>query len=139
MQILLFAIAVSSLGFFVEYLLGSAALSVKPFNLVGVSVGGLLFGVGVAILGYCPGTIPMALAEGSVDALFGYGGGVLAAAIFTEIYPQILPFRGPDFGAINLYSSNNIISGIIVIAYASALLAIALKLAPRIGRSQNSP
>ena len=127
-QILLFAIAVSSITFFVEYQLGGAIIEVKPFLVVGVIVGGLLFGAGIAILGYCPGTMTMALAEGKVDALFGYAGGILAGLLFTVIYPVILQVLGPDYGAINLYSENSAITGLIVGVYAGALILIALRL-----------
>lgn len=127
-QILLFAIAVSSVAFFVEYLLGGATIEVKPFYVVGVIVGGLLFGSGIAILGYCPGTMTMALAEGKIDALFGYGGGILAGLIFTVIYPVILPSLGPNYGAINLYAQSNVITGLIVMGYAIILVWIAVRL-----------
>jgi len=127
-QILLFAIAVSSVAFFVEYLLGGATIEVKPFYVVGVIVGGLLFGSGIAILGYCPGTMTMALAEGKIDALFGYVGGILAGLVFTVIYPVILPSLGPNYGAINLYSQSNVITGLIVMGYAIILVWIAVRL-----------
>jgi uncharacterized membrane protein YedE/YeeE len=127
-QILLFAIAVSSIAFFIEYQFGGATVEVKPFLVVGVMVGGLLFGAGIAILGYCPGTMTMALAEGKVDALFGYVGGILAGLMFTVVYPVILPMLGPNYGAINLYSENNVVTGLVVSVYATALILIALKL-----------
>ena len=133
-QIMLFAIAVSSIAFFIEFLLGGAVVSVKPLYVAGISVGGLLFGSGIAILGYCPGTLTMAMAEGNIDALFGYCGGILAGAFFTIIYPSILPFMGPNFGEINLYSTNKVYSGLIVMAYATTLFAIAIKL----GKSNKS-
>ena len=127
-QILLFAIGVSSLAFFIEYLCGGAHIDVKPFYVVGVSVGGILFGSGIAILGYCPGTMTMALAEGSLDALFGYVGGILAGLLFTIIYPSILPLLGPNLGAINLYPQSNVAAGILVVAYAALLIFLGFKL-----------
>lgn len=127
-QILLFAIGISSIAFFIEYLCGGAVIEVKPFYVVGVSLGGILFGTGVAILGYCPGTMTMALAEGSIDALFGYAGGILAGLLFTLVYPMILPFLGPNLGAINLYPASNIGAAVIVGIYASSLIFLAFKL-----------
>ncbi len=137
-QIMLVAVAVSSVAFFGEYLLGGAVVAVKPFYLIGVSVGGLLFGIGVAILGYCPGTMTMALAEGSLDAVFGIAGGVLAGAIYTVAYPAVRPFIGPDFGELNLYASNRAVSAIIVLAYAATLLTIALKILPARAAPRNA-
>ena len=127
-QILLFAIGVSSIAFFMEYLMGGAVIEVKPFYVVGVSLGGILFGSGIAILGYCPGTMTMALAEGSVDALFGYAGGILAGLLFTLAYPTILPLLGPNFGAINLYPESKLLASVVVGAYSLSLFFIAFKL-----------
>jgi uncharacterized membrane protein YedE/YeeE len=128
MQILLFAIGVSSVAFFIEYLCGGAVVEVKPFYVVGVSLGGILFGSGIAILGYCPGTMTMALAEGSIDALFGLVGAVLAGLLYTLAYPSILPFLGPNFGAINLYPDSNLAAAVVVGLYAFLLLFLAFRL-----------
>lgn len=127
-QILLFAIGVSSVAFFIEYLSGGATINVKPFYVVGVSVGGILFGSGIAILGYCPGTMTMAMAEGSLDAFFGYVGGILAGFLYTIIYPFILPLLGPNLGPINLYPQSNVGAGALVAVYAIALIFIGLNL-----------
>ncbi len=127
-QILFFAIAISSIGFFIVYLLGGATINVKPFYVFGVCVGGVLFGAGVAILGYCPGTMLMALAEGKADALVGYVGGIAAALLFTLAYPTLLPLIGPDFGAINLYAASAAVTAMIVGVYAVVLLFAAFRL-----------
>lgn len=127
-QILLFAIAVSSVAFFIEYLFGGAIVEVKPFYLVGIVTGGILFGAGIALLGYCPGTMTMALAEGKIDALFGYAGGILAGLLFTIIYPSILPALGPNFGAINLYPTNDVAAGLTVVIYSALLVIVAIRL-----------
>lgn len=127
-QILFFAIAISSVGFVVVYLLGGATISVKPFYVIGVCLGGILFGAGVAILGYCPGTMLMALAEGTADALLGYVGGIAAALLFTLAYPTLLPLIGPDFGAINLYATSAGVTAAIVGVYAVTLLFAAFRL-----------
>ena len=46
-----------------------------------------IFGIGWAIIGYCPGTSVGALGEGRIDALWGIFGMLAGAAIFAEIYP----------------------------------------------------
>jgi uncharacterized membrane protein YedE/YeeE len=94
----------------------------------GVIVGGLLFGLGIALLGYCPGTIPMAIGEGKIDAIIGCIGGILAGFFFTLIYPYIAPYLGDNFGAINLYFDNKIATLVEVLLFASLLFWVALKI-----------
>lgn len=76
----------------------------KPFMLGGVMIGGLIFGVGMAILGYCPGTMAISLGEGSIDALAGIVGGLAGGLVYTLVLPDIAFLRGPDFGKISLFS-----------------------------------
>lgn len=66
-----------------------AKLSLKPLILGGNLLGGLIFGVGWALLGYCPGTAAAALGEGRVDALAGMAGMLVGAAVFAEAYPAL--------------------------------------------------
>ncbi len=49
-------------------------------------VGGALFGIGLAISGYFPGSIWMALGEGRRDAVFALAGAILGAATWTALY-----------------------------------------------------
>lgn len=53
-------------------------------------IGGLIFGAGFALLGYCPGTVAGAVGTGALDALFGGMVGMLiGAGIFAEAYPAL--------------------------------------------------
>jgi len=55
-----------------------------------VVIGGLIFGAGFAVLGYCPGTVAGAVGQGSLDALFGGMVGLtVGAGLFARIYPRI--------------------------------------------------
>jgi len=50
--------------------------------------GALIFGVGFAVLGYCPGTLAAAVGQGSMDALFaGLPGIIVGAWLFALAYP----------------------------------------------------
>lgn len=64
-----------------------AKLSIKTTVLGGNVFGGLLFGVGWGLLGYCPGTSAGALAEGRWDAFWGILGMLAGAALFAEAFP----------------------------------------------------
>lgn len=53
-------------------------------------IGGLIFGVGFAILGLCPGTVAGAVGQGYMDALFGgVVGIILGTGIFAGLYPKL--------------------------------------------------
>ncbi len=60
--------------------------SPRPVYLVGVTLGGLLFGTGAAIGGYFPGTEMIALGEGRRELLWAIPGGLLGAAVWTLLY-----------------------------------------------------
>jgi len=47
-------------------------------------IGGLIFGVGFALLGYCPGTVAGAVGTCAFDALFGGMIGLLIGAGFLQ-------------------------------------------------------
>lgn len=61
----------------------------KALNVGGVVVGGLLFGAGWALAGYCPGTAVGAVAEGRWPALFVIAGMLVGAALYAEAYPYL--------------------------------------------------
>lgn len=84
------AILVGMVGvhFFVD--MGWGKLSVKPTVLGANIPGGLLFGLGWGMLGYCPGTAVGATGEGRWDAFWGGILGMLVgAALFAEVYPAL--------------------------------------------------
>jgi uncharacterized membrane protein YedE/YeeE len=69
-----------------------------------VGLGGILFGAGWAVMGYCPGTSVGAIAEGRWQAVFAVLGMLLGAALYAEAYPwlqkTVLAFK--DYGKIGL-------------------------------------
>ena len=83
------AILTGMVGVAVLHRLGIARPLILPANLGANIVGGLIFGLGWAIIGYCPGTSVGALGEGRLDALWGIFGMLAGAALFAEVYPVI--------------------------------------------------
>ena len=64
-------------------------MHVKTAAILGNTAGGLLFGAGMALLGYCPGTGVAALGDGSRHALPGIFGMLFGAAIYAETFPWV--------------------------------------------------
>lgn len=124
-KVLVTAIGVSSILLFIEIQLGLASPHIKPFNVMGIISGGIIFGMGMAILGYCPGTLIVSMGEGAADAVIGTLGGLLAGLLFVFLYPQIKPLIGPNLGNLNLYTHNPIITGLIVLFFGVTLIVSA--------------
>jgi uncharacterized membrane protein YedE/YeeE len=92
MKVILFAIGVASIGLFglsAVGLIDPAQFSVKASH-VGVLIGGALFGIGFAVVGYCPGTAVCALGTGRKDALAFVVGGLVGAWAFMLVYGALV-------------------------------------------------
>jgi hypothetical protein len=104
LKFMLSAILVGMVGVHLLGDLGFIKLSHKPMNVGAVVVGGILFGLGWAVMGFCPGTAVGALGEGRIHALFAILGMLIGAAIYAESYPwlktTVLSWK--DFGKIGL-------------------------------------
>ncbi len=103
-KFMLSAIVVGMIGTYALVDLGLAKLSIKPMIVGAVVIGGLIFGVGWGLLGYCPGTSLGAVGEGRLDGLWGIAGMLAGAAIYAEVYPlmKATVLKWGDFGKITL-------------------------------------
>ncbi len=77
---------------------------IKPTYFVGVLLGGLIFGVGFGLGGYCPGTCVVGIGEGRRDAWFALLGGIVGALVFTLVYESMIApiVQLMDFGKITV-------------------------------------
>ncbi|HUH66708.1 MAG TPA: DUF6691 family protein [Syntrophales bacterium] len=82
-------ILVAMIGVYILSDLRTAKLSIKPTILGSNILGGLIFGIGWGLLGYCPGTQLGALGEGRWDAVWGILGMLAGAAVFAELFPVL--------------------------------------------------
>ncbi len=88
-KFMLSSILVAMVGVYLLKDFGIVKLQIKP-TIIGAQVlGGLIFGLGWGVLGYCPGTQMGALGEGRWDAVWGILGMLTGAAIFAEMYPAL--------------------------------------------------
>jgi hypothetical protein len=103
LKIMLSAVVTGMIGIYFMKSLGWIKLSLKDGS-VGMNViGALIFGVGFAVLGYCPGTIAGAVGNGYLDAIVGgLAGIVLGTWIFAVMYPKLKDgiLKKGDFGDI---------------------------------------
>jgi uncharacterized membrane protein YedE/YeeE len=83
-KVMLTAIVVGCVGIFGLYAMGLVKLHVKPTRYAANIVGGLVFGIGFGLLGYCPGTGAAALGQGNWDAIAGIAGLMLGSYLFAE-------------------------------------------------------
>ena len=102
LKVMLTAMIVGMAGIYALQRKGWAELHPKPGSLGSSALGGLVFGLGFATLGYCPGTVAGAVGSGALDALFGGVVGILlGAGIFSVAYGRMsrgIMLRG-DFGS----------------------------------------
>lgn len=103
-KFMLSAVLVGMVGIYLLNDLGLAKLSIKPMIGGGVVIGGLIFGIGWGLLGYCPGTSLGAFGEGRWDSIWGIVGMLCGAALYAEAYPTVKAtvLTWGDFGKITL-------------------------------------
>ncbi len=90
LKIMLSAVLTGMIGIYAMKLLGWVRLRPKSGSAGMNIIGGLIFGVGFALLGYCPGTIAGAIGNGYLDAtLAGLAGILIGSALFAGLYPRL--------------------------------------------------
>ena len=87
LKFMLTAIFVGSVGIYLLKDLGLVELSIKSTVLGATIIGGLIFGLGWGLLGYCPGTSMGAVGEGRWDGIWGLLGMLAGAAAYAEAFP----------------------------------------------------
>ena len=94
------AIVTGTLGLWVLGLSGFLDLSkvyFLPTYLAPMAVGGLLFGIGMAIGGFCPGTAIASLATGRIDAMVFVVGFLGGSLLFGDLFPVWGDFFRSDY------------------------------------------
>lgn len=104
LKVMLTAVVVGGIGVAVLHAGGFANTHIKASPMLAIILGASIFGVGMVIYGYCPGTGLAAVGTGSLHALAGVagmmGGGILYALSFPWVAKNILPIA--DVGTLTL-------------------------------------
>jgi len=103
-KFMLTAIVVGAAGIHLLSDLGIISFAARELSLGLQITGGLLFGIGWAVIGYCPGTSIAAFAEGRFHAIWPILGMLTGGLIFVFIYPWIQLYIRPvgNFGAVSI-------------------------------------
>lgn len=125
-KFMLTSILVGMVGVYLLQNLGLVKLNPKSTVLGGNIIGGLTFGLGWGLLGYCPGTSAGALGEGRWDAVWAILGMLAGAAIFAEIYPALKTsvLTWGDFGKITLPQVLGVNPWIIIVLFLIAAVLL---------------
>ena len=110
------AIVIGMVGIFILHHFALVNLHIKPTKIGANVLGGLLFGVGFALIGYCPGTVAAALGQGSWDAVFGMLGLIAGSWLYAEasgLLKKTVETWG-DLGKLTLYDVARLPRGITV-------------------------
>lgn len=128
-KVMFTAIVTAMAGLFLLSAAGAldlAELYVEPTNYAGSAIGGLVFGAGFVIGGYCPGTSIAACATGRLDAVAFVAGMLAGVYAFAELLPGVDQWaRATARGEVTLVSLTGISMGWFVLLFAAFLLAAA--------------
>ncbi len=128
LKVMFSAIVTAMLGLLYLTLFGWIDLSkvyVNPTYLWAQIFGGLVFGIGFAIGGYCPGTSVVGAVLGRIDSYFFIGGLLFGMLIFGEMFPLIEGLYNAGFmGAAKITDWLNLSTGLI--GFLVVLLAIVM-------------
>ena len=104
LKFMLSAILVGVVGIYLCRDLGIIELKIKAATVAPIAAGGLLFGVGWAIAGFCPGTAIGAVGEGRLHAVWAVLGMLVGAGLYAEVYPHLRRkyMKLYDYGAMTL-------------------------------------
>jgi len=90
LKIMLTAIVVGGLGVFAMNGLGwIEGYHFKSANILGVILGSGIFGIGMALYGYCPGTAVAAIATGRIHAIVGFFGMIFGGIAYALTFPWV--------------------------------------------------
>ncbi len=126
-KVMFTAVVTTMVGLFALSATGALDISelyIEPTNLTAQIVGGLLFGAGFLIGGYCPGTSMAAIATGRKDGLLFALGMLTGVYAYAELTPQLDDwYKATAIGELTLPSVTGIGMGWWTLAFVAVLAA----------------
>jgi len=89
LRVMLTAIVVGGIGVYGLNQFGLAQYHIKSADMLAVVSGAILFGIGMVLYGYCPGTGVAAVGTGSIHALIGFLGMLFGGILYALSFPWI--------------------------------------------------
>ncbi len=123
-KVMVTAIVVGMVGVSALHHFDMVKLHIRPTRLGANILGGLVFGAGFALIGYCPGTAAAALGQGSWDALFGMAGLVVGSWVYAEFSSRLKQTveRWGDLGKLTLDTALHVPRKLLVPTVAGTLV-----------------
>jgi len=126
-KMLFLTVGLTSIGLYFMIEAGWAHYHIKPIIWQGLIIGGILFGISMAILGKCPGTGPVSIAEGRIDVLVGAIGGLFGGLVFTLYYDDFFkPLMGESLGKLTLLDFFKGHENLVVLIFGIVVTAVAI-------------
>jgi hypothetical protein len=126
-KVMLSAVVTGMIGLHLMQHFGWVKLRPKTGSWGKNAIGGLIFGTGFALLGYCPGTIAGAIGNGFLDAATaGLIGIITGSGLLAVAYPGLKEgiLKKGDFGSTTLPQMLKINQWLVIIPLAIVLIII---------------
>lgn len=115
---------------------------IPPTSVLANLVGGVVFGVGMATAGYCPGTVVAEAGEGRLDAwIAGLSGLLVGAMVFGLLQPLVMPTlsRVGSYGRITFAGLTGASPWLVLLVFAQAVALVLLLIGRIVRASESSP
>ncbi|MBN2588867.1 MAG: YeeE/YedE family protein [Sedimentisphaerales bacterium] len=108
-KVMFTAVITAALGLILCIVLGIVSIDgiyLMPTVYGAYIVGGLIFGVGFVMGGWCPGTAAAGMASGKIDAIIFLVGAILGSAVFNEMFGLVKPlYESGQSGVVFIYDT----------------------------------
>ncbi len=128
LKFMLSAAVVGAAGMFLLHDLMFETWPSRPVFIMAFVAGGIIFGIGWGICGYCPGTLLGALGEGRWDAVWALIGGVAGSVVYANlVHKHIIGFIygvGAYSDGIDLHTVLGVNHWVVIAVFAAVCIAL---------------